>query len=133
MDNTNGGIPLPFQYNPLGFLNGQGKGDGTTSDMYNAIIGVKDAQAPISSTLSTINDGVAKNTDVVNGLNSISSSVSALANQPPPVVNVAPPNVNVSVSVDKSGNVTKETSFIPSDNLSAFDTALGREKLRFSK
>jgi TP901 family phage tail tape measure protein len=133
VDNTNGGIPLPFQYNPLGFLNGQGKGDGTTSDMYNAIIGVKDAQAPISSTLSTINDGVAKNTDVVNGLNSISSSVSALANQPPPVVNVAPPNVNVSVSVDKSGNVTKETSFIPSDNLSAFDTALGREKLRFSK
>lgn len=114
--------------------NGNGGGGQLQGDVYGAIIGVKDAQAPISTTLSTINDGVSKNSDMVSNLSTINSSVQTLANQPPPVVNVAPPSVSVNVSVDKSGYVSQDTSYIPSSTaLLSFDKAIGREMLRSGK
>ena len=102
--------------------------NGKVDTLNQSILGVKDGQTPISTTLSNIYSTVPTAGDTNTRLDSVNSNIVALQNQPPPTVNVSPPNVSVNVNVDKSGNVTKNQYIT---DASPLDKVFKQESRRF--
>lgn len=118
---------------PGKLLGGDG-GGGDTTELYNAIIGVKDGQDPMVTSLSSIDSSGAKNSDVISGLSEVNSTIASKNFSP--IINISPPSVDVKVNVDQSGNVStsQSTSYVPNTaQAQAYNNLLGREKSRYSE